>query len=206
MGLDMYLYAEKNISQYDYETKDGKMSRVDNPEYDKANAFMSNMPNGEYGGITITKCVAYWRKANAVHGWIVRNCANGVDECQRIYMSREDLLKLREACHIGLKTRDNAEPDDPMNDTIMLSENDLTDTQANVNNIINIFANQMSKKGSTTTVTEDNPIPPTMGFFFGGSAKDEYYYQELAETIETINTIIASDPNEIYEYYYRASW
>jgi hypothetical protein len=27
-------------------------------------------------------CVAYWRKANAIHGWFVDNCQDGVDECQ----------------------------------------------------------------------------------------------------------------------------
>ena len=27
-------------------------------------------------------CVAYWRKANAIHSWFVENCQDGVDECQ----------------------------------------------------------------------------------------------------------------------------
>ena len=58
----------------------------------------------------------------------------------------------------------------------------------------------------TNQVTDDNPIPPTAGFFFGGSDKDEYYYGYLAETAETINAILASDPDNKYNYYYRASW
>lgn len=31
---------------------------------------------------TVSLCVAYWRKANAVHGWFVKNCQDGEDECQ----------------------------------------------------------------------------------------------------------------------------
>lgn len=207
MGLDMYLYAEKHISQWDYETVNNEMVRRDNLDYDKANQLVREMPTAEFGGITIKKCVAYWRKANAIHGWIVRNCANGVDECQEIYLSREDLLKLREACHIGLQTRDNPEPDDPMGNTINFTEGANTSAEQNVNNIMAIFAEQMAKRLSgVNTATEDNPIPPTEGFFFGSGNKDEWYYRELAETIETINALIASDPDDKYTYIYRASW
>lgn len=35
--------------------------------------------------------VSYWRKANAIHGWFIDNCATGVDECQPIRVEREHL-------------------------------------------------------------------------------------------------------------------
>jgi hypothetical protein len=38
--------------------------------------------------------VGYWRKANAIHGWIVENCADGVDECQEIIVSKGQLENL----------------------------------------------------------------------------------------------------------------
>ena len=101
MGLDMYLYAEKYIGEYEYETNNGNMTRRDNLQYDRVmdSAGMKQLPTG--GGATVTKCVAYWRKANAVHGWIVRNLADGVDTCQRIELTREDMLELRNVCEIG---------------------------------------------------------------------------------------------------------
>ena len=40
--------------------------------------------------------LGYWRKANAIHGWIVENVGDGVDECQRINLSRDDLATLRD--------------------------------------------------------------------------------------------------------------
>ncbi len=39
-------------------------------------------------------CVAYWRKANAVHNWFVTNVQGGVDECQKSYVSREQIEEL----------------------------------------------------------------------------------------------------------------
>jgi hypothetical protein len=38
--------------------------------------------------------VAYWRKANAIHDWFVKNCQDGVDECQEAYVPREKLEEL----------------------------------------------------------------------------------------------------------------
>lgn len=205
MGLDMYLYARKYVDSYDYERDiDGKMIRRDNLEWDKANALVKGMPTAEYGGIMITKCVAYWRKANAVHGWIVRNCANDVDECQEISLDREDLIKLRDVCLIALKDRYNAKPSD--DSTIHFNSNGKNDTEI-VNSILNEFKKQHANSLTTNEVaTEDNPIPPTAGFFFGGTERDEYYYSYLAETVETINSILASDSNGDYKYYYQASW
>ena len=40
----------------------------------------------------------YWRKANAIHGWFVENCQDGIDECQKTYITKTDLIKLKELC------------------------------------------------------------------------------------------------------------
>ena len=42
--------------------------------------------------------MAYWRKANAIHKWIVDNCADGRDECQEIYVPIDKLIELKDAC------------------------------------------------------------------------------------------------------------
>jgi hypothetical protein len=46
-------------------------------------------------------CV-YWRKANAIHSWFVRNTQGGVDECQYSEVTWEQLLSLMEACDDAL--------------------------------------------------------------------------------------------------------
>ena len=44
-------------------------------------------------------------------------------------------------------------------------------------------------------------LPPTAGFFFGSTDADEYYFDNLKDTIKIIEAL---DPNGVY--YYRASW
>lgn len=43
--------------------------------------------------------LGYWRKANAIHGYIVRRHADGVDKCQKIELTRADLVALRSLCY-----------------------------------------------------------------------------------------------------------
>lgn len=57
----------------------------------------------------LTTEVAYWRKANAIHKWFVDNVQGGVDECQRSYVSREQLTALRDLCKSVLEKPDRAE-------------------------------------------------------------------------------------------------
>lgn len=92
----MYLYARKYVSRFDYKERE----RIELPEFaaltELAPADLTKY--GDYSGIEIEYPVLYWRKANAIHGWFVNECASGVDECQRIYVSRESLVKLRDLC------------------------------------------------------------------------------------------------------------
>ncbi len=40
--------------------------------------------------------VAYWRKANAIHGWFISNLADGEDDCRTISVSMHDIVALRD--------------------------------------------------------------------------------------------------------------
>ena len=42
--------------------------------------------------------VGYWRKANAIHNWFVREVQGGVDDCGTYRVSREHLTKLKDLC------------------------------------------------------------------------------------------------------------
>ena len=90
----MYLYARKYVSRFDYYNGE----RIERGDYaalaDTAPADLTKY--GDFTGIQIDYPVAYWRKANAIHGWFVKECAGGVDECQPIYVSRESLVTLRD--------------------------------------------------------------------------------------------------------------
>ena len=49
--------------------------------------------------------IGYWRKVNAIHGWIVNNLADGVDECQRIPMTADNMRELLGLCKRVMKTK-----------------------------------------------------------------------------------------------------
>lgn len=99
MGLDMYLTAEKYLSEYD-ET-----------EKVQAAAIAALFP--ELGGLakvnTVKVEVMYWRKANAIHSWFVQNCQDGKDECQESYVSKDQLKELVALCKKVLKNPKKAE-------------------------------------------------------------------------------------------------
>ena len=78
MGLDMYLYGEKF---YWTNWKD--------PSKDLLEDGFKLQSKILYLG--------YWRKHPDLHGFIVKTFANGRDECQRIHLTGEDLIKIIEA-------------------------------------------------------------------------------------------------------------
>lgn len=52
--------------------------------------------------------VGYWRKANHIHGWFVRNVQDGVDDCGEYEVTKEDLEKLLAECEFVLENKDKA--------------------------------------------------------------------------------------------------
>lgn len=53
--------------------------------------------------------------------------------------------------------------------------------------------------------TGDTDLEPRQGFFFGSYEKDEWYYQDLKNTVEGITKAL-SLPEKEYDFYYQASW
>ena len=152
MGLDMYLSAKRYLYRdADEPISDGINELLGIPS-DKSKRF--------HGASFVAKEISIeamgWRKANAIHGWFVRQCQGGKDECQESYVSREQLQELVELCQEAL----------------------------------------------------DNPdaeiLEPMSGFFFGSYEKDEWYYEDLKNTIEGIER--ALELPKSFEFYYQASW
>lgn len=92
MGLDMYLYANKYESLHSWQTEDEK--KIDRfyprelqelTDRQKSRNFLSKETKYQIG---------YWRKANAIHKWFIDNCADGVDDCNEVYVSKEKINAL----------------------------------------------------------------------------------------------------------------
>lgn len=92
MGLDMYLKAEKYLSGWNHEKGEKEKSLFSNT-LKAAGLTMKDIAEGSPSG-NVEFNVGYWRKANAIHSWFVRNVQNGIDECVEHGVSREQLQKL----------------------------------------------------------------------------------------------------------------
>jgi hypothetical protein len=93
MGLDMYLEARKYFSKFDYKSDSDDLL----PDYKELTKFFPAGSDelGSHAGASLEITVGYWRKANAVHAWFVRECANEVDECQPIRVRDGKLRELK---------------------------------------------------------------------------------------------------------------
>lgn len=95
MGLDMYLSRRVFIGNEYRDNKKMELVRLTGSDVSSW---------GEPHGIKderisyITEGVGYWRKANAIHGWFVRNVQGGKDECQESPVTREQLQELLDLC------------------------------------------------------------------------------------------------------------
>ena len=108
MGLDQYLTAKKYVAQWDYSK--GYEDRWQTQDF--IDLLPMDQPGltrlGGVAGITVEYPVGYWRKANAVHGWFVHNLAGDVDDCREVYVSRQQLMDLRNAAQKVLYAKDTA--------------------------------------------------------------------------------------------------
>lgn len=94
MGLDMYLKGRRYLSTINAEDRE------------RSEAIQKLFPElvghiGCFGSAPIQEVlmeVGYWRKANQIHGWFVREVQGGTDNCGEYYVSREQLTELRDLC------------------------------------------------------------------------------------------------------------
>lgn len=183
MGLDQYLYARKTFNCYDHAPPAEKT-------LGHAVATLSSIPPTRDTKWVDTKVqVGYWRKANAIHGWFVRNCAEGEDDCEPVAVPREKLVELRDLCKMVLETARTAPG--------------------------KVCVGRQCTPEGWTDILEDGTVvenadeiaallPPTQGFFFGSYDIGQYFLGDCRETVEILDRALAL-PEDV-EFEYLASW
>ena len=96
----MYLNAKKHVSGFSFEPESTK--KTFDSLLRAAGLGKKEINNISSANISVNVC--YWRKANQVHNWFVRNCQDDEDDCGEYEVSRESLSALRQLCQETLET------------------------------------------------------------------------------------------------------
>lgn len=188
MGLDQYLYAEAYLGRWEH-----------SPLTERAKADLALEAAGiahlqqEDAGVTVRATAAYWRKANQVHRWFVKNIQADNDDCGTYYVAVEDLQTLREAAVFVLASSELV-PDTVKNGASLSAE-----TGWEWKDNIEIGEVILDPK------VAHEVLPTVEGFFFGSTEYDQWYIRDLVRTVEQLDPILAR-PGYDVDYYYHSSW
>ena len=182
MGLDMYLMKKHYIGNKYKKPREQVKVRV--PKSEKIDPIKNARVS------EITEDVAYWRKANQIHAWFVKNVQDGKDDCGEYYVSMEKLQELLDTCQTVLKA------------------SKLVKGKVEI-------GKHMTEKGFEPIMEEGKVIkdpsvaqkllPAQEGFFFGGTGYDEYYIADLKDTIKQLKKLIKEGDGRA-SFYYHSSW
>ena len=156
------------------------------------NKYQSWDTEHKYGYVTIHEQVGYWRKANAIHNWFVDHVQDGEDDCCYHHeVTKEVLYDLLTACETVLELSELVE-----------GEYQCGHNYSGGEKIPNIVYGKYVKDISVS----EKLLPTTCGFFFGSTEYDEYYIQNIKETIDIINRVLETTDFEKEMLYYVSSW
>lgn len=133
--------------------------------------------------------IGYWRKANHIHKWFVKNVQGDTDDCGVYPVTKNQLRELYELCRKVKK------------------ECNLVD--GIVNNGYS-YANGIKTYNTKPGKVLENPeiaeklLPTQEGFFFGSTDYDEYYMQDIESTIDIIEPLLKKEEQDTF--YYHSSW
>jgi hypothetical protein len=139
--------------------------------------------------------VCYWRKANQIHKWFVDNVQGGVDDCGEYLVTEDELDELRELCK-------------KLRDEIILVDgtirNGYTYEKDENGELVKKWNYEDGKLIANYGLCEEL-LPRQEGFFFGSCDYNEWYYDQIIDTIDQLDKALGTDFNE-YDLYYCSSW
>lgn len=135
--------------------------------------------------------VGYWRKANQIHNWFVKNVQGGVDDCGYYGVTKEKLEELLSTCK---KVKESIKlVDGDIAPIKMFQDGKLVDTELQLKIIEN-------------TSVAQQLLPTQLGFFFGRTDYDDGYLQDIENTIETLEEVLEETDFDTEIIVYTSSW
>ena len=118
MGLDMYLHRDVFIHTVD---GDKVVVKGDDNKIKKKIKIHRELPS-----IHIREPLAYWRKANAIHKYLL-GCAGKEDDCSEAWLYGHHLKQLKEICQEVLDNHDLAKDKLPTCDGFFFGSTEYDD-------------------------------------------------------------------------------
>lgn len=182
MGLDMYLRREIYVKHWDFKGEDNHQITVK-----RAGKVRQDIDPKKIS--YVIEEVAYWRKANAIHKWFVEVVQGGVDECQESYVTKEQIAQLVGLCKRVLGTVETVDG--------TIKEGTTYHGDGRVEHHTRTGPVVAQKQIAAET------LPTQAGFFFGNTDYDQYYLQDLKDTVEMLEPLLELEDCDLY---YQASW
>ena len=140
----------------------------------------------------IMEQVGYWRKANQIHNWFVENIQDGIDDCNyHREVTEEDLTELLNVCQKVL-------------DSCKMVTGQICNGYKYENGVRTPMM-EVGKYVENPSVAKEL-LPSTSGFFFGGTSYDEYYVEDIKNTIDIITKVLETTDFDKQMIYYVSSW
>ena len=143
------------------------------------------------GHSQIYESIGYWRKANAIHRWFVDNVQNGDDDCGYYEVSKKQLESLLHICKL-------------IKDKCALKRGKIKNGERYENGEwIPIYED--GEYIENPAVAEEY-LPTTSGFFFGSTEYDEWYMQDIENTIDILTKTLEETDFDTQMVVYSSSW
>lgn len=191
MGLDQYLYR---CDRRAYGFKDLDIDEVKENKpvlYEDLKPYLHKRGSEYYSWESIFEDVGYWRKANAIHKWFVDNIQDGEDDCGYYEVAPEQIEELLNICKL-------------IKQKCVLKKGKIANGYR--------FEN-----GKEVPIMEDgeyieNPdiaeelLPTQGGFFFGSTNYDQWYMEDVVDTIDILTKVLETTDFDREMVVYSSSW
>lgn len=188
--------VNEDILTEEQKTKYAEMHKVFNDLYEKEDAIRNKFiydKKQKYG-----REFGYWRKFNALHGFICDRFADGVDECQEIPLTLDNVKFILSCVE---------------DDLAYLKGKKLHYTNSNGEEVEMVFEGRIPEDADWHFIFDDNLdtnnlcLHPTQGFFFGSRDIDLWYASELLNTKKKFADLVKRmEKDENLVAWYQASW
>ena len=183
MGLDMYFIKKRYIGgNYQHRNITGNIDIKKDGKQIPIDLSKISYIEEEAG---------YWRKANAIHKWFVDNVQDGEDDCKEYWVSKNKIEELLNLCK-------------EVKQKAILKDGEIQ----NGMRVENGEWKPIMEKGKYIENAEEieQLLPTQDGFFFGGTNYDEYYIQDIEDTIKILEEALKDSEDYEVDFYYRSSW